>query len=364
MAGELFAVVMAGGGGTRLWPASRRQRPKQSLRLLGDRSLFQLAVDRLRPLLPLERILVVTGADQVELLRRQAPELPEQCFVVEPEPRGTAAVAGLASLIVERRLPGAVMACVTADHAIADPESFREALVAAHALALEGDLVTLGITPAYPATGYGYVERGEVRGVFNGVQAYRVKAFKEKPTSELAKAYVSDGKHFWNSGMFVWRGDCLRKEIARQMPDLEAGLLQVEATLGAPGNAEAFAQAWAKLPRQTIDYGIMEHAERVSVIPADDLGWTDIGSWDRLLEVLPSDKDGNLALGEGTPLLVDSHGTLVYGEEARRLIVTLGVQDLIVVDTGDALLVCPRDRAEEIRSIVERLRSEGRGEHT
>ena len=364
MTGELFAVVMAGGGGTRLWPASRRQKPKQSLRLLGDRSLFQLAVDRLRPLVPPERILIVTGADQAELLRQQVPDLPAECFVIEPEPRGTAAVAGLAGLVVERRLPGAVMACVTADHVIAHPERFRDALVAAHALALEGDLVTLGIPPTCPATGYGYIERGEERGAFHGFRSYRVKAFKEKPTAELAKGYVADGRHLWNSGMFVWRGDALRKEIARQMPDLEAGLTRLAAALGAPGDAEAFARAWAKLPRQTIDYGIMEHAHRVAVIPADDLGWYDIGTWDRLLEVLPTDKDGNLALGAGSPLLVDSRGTLVYGEEARRLVVTLGVDDLIVVDTGDALLVCPRERAEEIRLIVERLRSEGRGEYT
>jgi mannose-1-phosphate guanylyltransferase len=364
MPGELFGVVMAGGGGTRLWPASRRQRPKQSLRLLGDRSLFQQAVDRLKPLLPPEQILIITGKDQVGLLRSQVPDLPADCFVVEPAPRGTAAVAGLASLVVERRLPGAVMACVTADHVIAHPERFRDALVASRALALEGDLVTLGITPSYPATGYGYIERGEARGVFDGIQAYRVKAFKEKPTSEVAKVYVADGKHLWNSGMFVWRGDCLRKEIARQMPDLDAVLKEVDAILGVSSDPEALERAWAKLPRQTIDYGIMEHADRVSVIVADDLGWCDIGSWDRLLEVLPSDKDGNLALGAGTPLLIDSHGTLVYGEEARHLVVTLGVQDLVIVDTGDALLVCPRGRAEEIRSIVERLLSEGRGEYT
>jgi mannose-1-phosphate guanylyltransferase len=256
------------------------------------------------------------------------------------------------------------MACVTADHVIAHPERFRETLVASRTLAQEGDLVTLGITPSYPATGYGYIERGEARGVFNGIEAFRVKAFKEKPASEVAKAYVADGKHLWNSGMFVWRGDMLRKEIARQMPDLDAGLQQVDAILRASGDPAALERAWAKLPRQTIDYGIMEHAERVSVVPADDLGWCDIGSWDRLLEILPSDKDGNLALGAGTPLMIDSHGTLVYGEEARRLVVTLGVQDLVVVDAGDALLVCPRGRAEEIRSIVERLISEGRGEYT
>jgi mannose-1-phosphate guanylyltransferase len=363
MAGELFAVIMAGGGGTRLWPASRRQKPKQVLRLLGERSPFQMAVERLTPLLPPERILVFTGEDQEALLRQQAPELPASSFMIEPEPRGTAAVAGLAGVIIGQRLPGAVMACVTADHAIAQPDRFREMLRAAHALALEGDLVTLGITPTYAATGYGYIEQGEARGTFHGIQAYRVKAFREKPTAELAQAYLADRKHLWNSGMFVWRGDVLREEIARQMPDLEAGLHQLELLLSLPQDRNRFAEAWARLPKQTIDYGIMEHARRVSVLPADDLGWHDIGSWDRLWELLPADKDGNLALGVGSPLLVDSQGTLVYGEDAQRLIVALGVRDLIVVDAGDALLICPRDRAEDIRQIVERLRSEGRAEY-
>jgi mannose-1-phosphate guanylyltransferase len=363
MAGDLFVVIMAGGGGTRLWPASRRQKPKQSLRLLGDRSLFQLALDRVLPLVPADRILIVTGADQLSLLRSQAPDLRQDCFVAEPEPRGTAAVAGLASLIVERRSPGAVMACVTADHVITDPQRFRDVLVAAQSLALGGKLVTLGITPTYPATGYGYIERGEAQGAVNGMPAYQVKAFKEKPTLEVARAYVSDGRHLWNSGMFVWRVDCLRQEIDRQMPDLAAGLSELESMLGKAAETAAFARAWAKLPKQTIDYGIMEHAERVSVLPADELGWCDIGSWDRLLEVLPPDRDGNLALGSGTPLLIDSRGTLIYGQEAKRLIVTLGVRDLVVVDAGDAILVCPRDRAEEVRSIVERLSAAGLGEY-
>jgi mannose-1-phosphate guanylyltransferase len=364
MAGELYAVIMAGGGGTRLWPASRRLRPKQALRLVGERTLFQMAVDRLRGLLPTERILVVTGADQAGLLREQAPDLPDSSFVLEPTPRGTAAVAGLAGLIIEQRSPGAVMACLTADHSIAHPERLVAVLQAARSLAMEGDLVTLGISPTYAATGYGYIERGEPRGDFEGHPAFHVRAFKEKPAAETARAYVADGHHYWNSGMFVWRVDRLREEIARQMPAMEAGLYAVAACLKATVAPSAYADTWSALPAQTIDYGIMEHAAGVSVIPADDLGWCDIGSWDRLFEILALDQDGNLVLGAAKPLLIDTRGTLVFGEEAGRLVVTLGVEDLVVVDTGDVLLVCPRARAEEVRRVVDLLASGGRAEYT
>ena len=364
MAGELFAVIMAGGGGTRLWPASRRLRPKQSLRLVGERTLFQMAVDRLRGLLPAERILVVTGTDQAGLLREQAPDLPESSFVLEPAPRGTAAVAGLAGLIIQQRSPGAVMACLTADHSIAHPDRLLAALQAAHALALEGDLVTLGISPTYAATGYGYIERGEPRGMFAGYPAFRVRSFKEKPAAEIAQAYLTDGQHYWNSGMFVWRVDRLREEIASHMPALEAVLRAVASKLKATSDPAVYAGDWSALPAQTIDYGLMEHAAGVSVIPADDLGWCDIGGWDRLFEILSSDADGNLVLGAGKPLMIDTQGTLVYGDVAERLVVTLGVEDLVVVDSGDVLLVCSRARAEEVRRVVDLLASGGRAEYT
>lgn len=364
MAGKLFAVIMAGGGGTRLWPASRRLRPKQSLRLLGDRTLFQLAVDRVRSLLPVDQILVVTGVDQAALLRQQVPELPQASFVLEPEPRGTAAVAGLASLVVESRSPGAVMACLTADHAIARPERLTAALGAARVLALEGDLVTLGISPTYAATGYGYIERGDERGSYEGHRAYRVLSFKEKPSAEVARAYVLDGRHYWNSGMFVWRADRLREEIARQLPELEAGLLSIAEQVGRGAGPEELAALWTALPSQTIDYGVMEHARQVSVIPADDLGWCDIGSWDRLFEILPHDAAGNVVLGAGDPLMIDTHDSLVFGQEAGRLVVTLGVEGLLVIEAGDVLLVCPKSRAEDVRGIVERLASGGRVEYT
>jgi mannose-1-phosphate guanylyltransferase len=364
MPGDLFAVIMAGGGGTRLWPASRRLRPKQSLRLVGERTLFQLAVDRVRGMLPIERILVVTGADQVQLLHAQVPDLPESSFVLEPEPRGTAAVAGLASLVIESRSPGALMACLTADHSIAHPERLVAALRAGCALALEGELVTLGISPTYAATGYGYIERGEERGIYEGHRAYRVLSFKEKPAADVAREYVSDGRHYWNSGMFVWRADRVREEIARQLPALEAGLASIAAKVASGAGPDEYAAVWSTLPTQTIDYGVMEQATQVSVIPADDLGWCDIGSWDRLFETLAADASGNVVLGHSDPLMIDTRNTLVYGEEAGRLVVTLGVDDLLVIEAGDVLLVCPRSRAEDVRGVVERLVSGGQAEYT
>lgn len=364
MPGDLFAVIMAGGGGTRLWPASRRRRPKQSLRLVGERTLFQLAVDRVRGMLPIERILVVTGADQVELLQRQVPDLPESSFVLEPEPRGTAAVAGLASLVIESRSPGAVMACLTADHSIAHPERLVAALQAGCALALEGELVTLGISPTFPATGYGYIERGEEHGVYEGHQAYRVLSFKEKPAADVAREYLSGGRHYWNSGMFVWRADRVREEIARQLPALDAVLASIADKIASGAGPDAYAAAWSTLTTQTIDYGVMEHARQVSVIPADDLGWCDIGSWDRLFEILAADASGNVVMGPSDKLMIDTRNTLVYGDGDGRLVVTLGVDDMLVIEAGDVLLVCPRARAEDVRGVVEQLISGGLAEYT
>ncbi len=355
-----FAVIMAGGGGTRLWPVSRRGRPKQVLRLFGDRTMFQLAVDRLLPLLPPERIVVVAVEGQAEALKAQAPALPDGNYLLEPCPRGTASVVGLAAVHLRRRCPGAVMACLTADHYIADVEAFRHVLRAAFRLASEGDLVTLGIRPTYPATGFGYIHAGEPRGEFDGLPAYRVLTFKEKPGPEEAARYLASGQYSWNSGMFVWQVDAILREIRRLIPGLAAGLSEIEAALGRPDERQVLERVWPGLERQTVDYGIMERARNVSVIPADNLGWWDIGGWDRLLELRQLDSEGNLVLADRVRMLA-TKGTLIYQDPGvqNRLIATLGVEDLIVVDTGDALLVCGRESAEDIRRLVEMLDQDG-----
>lgn len=360
MSDDYYAVIMAGGGGTRLWPLSRRSRPKQALRLVGDRTLFQMAVDRLGPLFPSERIFVITVGEQAEELQAQAPQLPAANFILEPSQRGTASVIGLAAVLLSERHASPVMACLTADHFIGQAERFRTYLAAAYDLALEGDLVTLGITPTYPATGYGYIQRGEPRGIFGGSPAYRVKAFEEKPDAERAQAFVSSREYAWNSGMFVWRTGNILAEIDRQMPALAEGLRLIGRASEGADRRRATNDVWAGLKSQTIDFGIMEGARNVSMIAADDLGWWDIGSWARLFDVLPGDTSGNVVQAESA-VLRDTQRTLVYQVPggSPRLIATLGVEDLVIVDAGDALLVCRRERAEDVRRLVEWLASSG-----
>ena len=358
---DFTAVIMAGGGGTRLWPISRRRRPKQSLRLFGDQTLFQIAVDRLLPIMSPDRILVVTVAEQAELLQPQVPMVPASNFLLEPAPRGTASVIGLAAIVLRRQNPEFVMANLTADHYIANVDKFQELLLAAYEVACQGELVTLGITPRYPDTGYGYIHRGEALGTFCGYQAYRVEAFKEKPDLATAEAYVNSGEYVWNSGMFVWKASRILDEIERQMPDLFSGLMEIEAALGTPEEGRVLEEGWNELESETIDFGVMEGADQVAVIPADDLGWWDVGGWNRLFELMEPDEDGNLLVAPKT-FALDVHRTLIYQDpeiEGERLIAALGVDDLIVIDTGDVLLVCRRERAEELRRLVQELTNAG-----
>jgi len=349
---------MAGGGGTRLWPLSRQARPKQMLRLLDERSLFQTSVERLEGVFPPQRIFVVTVEDQARELQQQCPNIPLENYLLEPEPRGTASVVGLAAVALQQLDPQAVMAVLTSDHYIGNEEGFRHLLLAAHDVAQDGYLVTLGIKPVYPATAYGYIQRGDYLGEYRGLKAYRVVRFKEKPEEEQARQMLRDGNHSWNSGMFVWRVDRVMAEFATQMPDLYAGLREIARAWGTSQAREVLQRVWSRLRTETIDYGIMEAASNVAVIPADGLRWNDVGSWDSLFDVLPSDQNGNIVMG-GRHLAVDTRQSLVYVNQEHRLIVTIGVEDLVVVDTGDVLLVCRKDQAQKVRQVVKQLRESG-----
>ncbi|GAP14402.1 mannose-1-phosphate guanylyltransferase [Longilinea arvoryzae] len=355
---HFYAVIMAGGGGTRLWPLSRQNRPKQMLRLVSDRTLFQMATDRLQGLFPVDHIYVVTVADQATELQKQSPNIPAENYILEPMPRGTASVVGLAAVVLQKRDPEAVMAVLTADHYIENVAGFQQILSSAQELARKDFLVTLGIQPTFPATGYGYIQRGELLGHYGQHDAYRVLRFKEKPNEETARGLLQRGDHFWNSGMFIWRVDRIQEEFSRQMGELYQTLEQIAKSWGTAWQTETLKKLWPQIKPQTIDYGIMEHAQQVAVLPGADLGWSDVGSWDSLFDVLPGDPNGNIHIS-AMHLGIDTRDTLVCTEDPNRLVVTIGVKNLIIVDAGDALLVCPRDDAQKVRELVKLLDQNG-----
>jgi mannose-1-phosphate guanylyltransferase len=350
---------MAGGTGTRLWPLSRESRPKQVLQLIEDRSMFRIAVERLAPLFTPDRVLVVVGRNQVDLLRMQGTGIPDENFIVEPMGRGTAPAIALSAAHLQRRDHEAVMCVLTADHYIGDEAGFRRVLSTAAKVAERGHLVTLGITPDYAATGYGYVERGEVVQNVDGIVAYSVLAFREKPNQQVAERFVADGRHSWNSGMFVWRADRFLAELARTMPDFYAQLEEVNAVLGSAREGEVLSEVWPRVATQTVDYGVMERARNVAVIPVD-IGWSDVGSWASLLDTLQGDEHGSVVIH--AELLQDAcTNILVHGH--GRMVAAIGLDNLIIVDTEDVLFVCPKERAEEVKQLVERLKREGRTDY-
>jgi mannose-1-phosphate guanylyltransferase len=349
-----YAVIMAGGSGTRLWPLSRQHRPKQALKLIGQRTMFQHAVDRIASLFPPERILVVTRNEHAALLMEQMPELPAENFLLEPEGRGTAPVIGLAAIHLQHRDPNASMIVLTADHYITEAEEFRRALSAALQVAAAGQLVTLGIKPTSPSTGFGYIHHGENLGVNAGFPTFRVERFVEKPDQDTATALIASGESSWNSGMFIWRVDRILAEFERQMHDFYGQLIEVATTLQTPAYEATLKHVWPRVAKQTIDYGIMEQAQAVAVISVS-IGWTDVGSWGSLLTLLNADQDGNIVIGSHVGL--DTHNTFTFSD--KRLIATIGVQGLVIVDTDDALLVCSKDQEQAVRELVDTLQRDG-----
>lgn len=349
-----YAVIMAGGGGTRLWPVSRKNKPKQLLPLLGEETLLQSTVARLSSLFPPERILIVTVTDQVPEIRNQVPSIPDENYLIEPSPRGTASVVGLAATILHKRDPQASMAILPSDHHIRNIDLFDYLMRTAFDVAKSGYLVTLGITPTFPSTAYGYIQQGAPSQEKFNYPVYNVKKFIEKPDEKTAQQLIRTGDHSWNSGMFVWRTEQIMAEFARQMPDLYAVLTSI-AEAG-PSEREAVIQTvWKDLKVETIDYAIMEKAEKVAVLPASGLGWNDVGSWDSLFDVLLPDMNGNISIN-GQHLALETHNTLVFGSGKERLIVTIGIDDMVVVDMNDALLICKTDQSQAVKSVVTHLK--------
>lgn len=348
-----YVAILAGGSGTRLWPLSRSHRPKQLLKLLGDRSLVQATVDRVLPLVPAEQVLIVTEASHAADLREQLPELPSENILVEPARRGTAAAVGFAATVISHRDPDATMASLHSDAAVLDAPEFRRALTAAFEVArADAWLVTLGIKPSSPHTGMGYIQVGEPLGDFAGRPAHRAVRFVEKPDRATAERLITEG-YVWNPGMFIWRVAVILGYFERLLPEAHAVLREIGDAIGTPREKSVLLERYPSIPPETIDYGIMERADRIATIPAD-FGWSDVGSWGELLLIAPRDAQGNVVRGDH--LGIDTRRTLVYAED--RPVFTLGVEDLVIVSLPDAVFVCHRDRAEEVRRIVERLQAD------
>jgi mannose-1-phosphate guanylyltransferase len=356
----LYPVIMAGGSGTRFWPLSRKNRPKQFLPLAGEGPLIASTVGRLPPLARIERTYVVCGPNHAATVRRLVPKLPKANLLVEPCPRNTAPCVGLAALHVSRRDPKGVMAMLPADHHIARPDAFREALAAAAELARKGAIATIGIRPSRPEAGYGYLKlgarmpaSGQARGRHH---PYRVERFVEKPDVVTAARYLAEGNYLWNSGIFLFRADVILEEIRKAMPVLGEQLEVIGESLGTSGYLRTLRRVFPGAPSISIDYGVMEKSQRIAVVPAE-FGWSDVGSFAALSEVRETDDLGNVVEGEG--LVIDGRGDVVLAQR-RRPVAVIGVDDLVVVDSGDAILVVKKDRAQDVRKAVEELRRRGR----
>jgi mannose-1-phosphate guanylyltransferase len=351
----MYAVIMAGGRGTRFWPRSREKRPKQLLNIVGRRSMLQQTVRRIGNLVPRENILVVTGASHGQEVREQLAELPTENIILEPVGRNTSACIGLAALLVQQRDPSGVMVVLPADHLIRDTDLFLDAVGAALEMARrEPMLITMGIRPSAPETGYGYIETGEPAATTKKYTCYRVKSFHEKPDRELAQHYVGMGNFYWNSGMFVWQAKVILEAIKQHLPGLHADLEKLRPSVGTGQFSANIAWIYPDLESISIDYGVMEKANNVLMIPAD-FGWNDLGTWATMATIWPRDDQQNAF--QGGILALDSHRNVVHSEQ--RFCLLLGVDDLIVVDTEDALLICPISRAQDVGKALDVMAQRG-----
>ena len=346
---KLWAIIMAGGSGERLWPLSRKSHPKQTLRLGNKRSLLQETADRLKGVVPAGRTVVVTTANQAEIVRRQLPSVRWQHFLVEPASRNTAAAIGLGTVTILREDPDPVIVVVPADHVIRPAEKFHRTIRRAAQIAVDREgLVCLGIKPTYPATGFGYIEP---MGELIPPGAHRVRRFLEKPELKVAKRLIRRPRIVWNGGIFCWRGRVIMGAIHQWLPGLYNGLEQIRKGLGTPVGNVRLKELYRKLPGISIDVGVLERSRHVWVVPTD-FSWDDVGSWNSLGFLHAGNPDRNVVLG--SHIGVDTQGSIIVGDP-KHMIATVGVRDLIVVQTPDATLVCHKTQAQAVRKVVSEL---------
>lgn len=353
---NIYAILMAGGVGTRFWPRSRAGSPKQVLNIVGETTMIQETHRRLDGLVKDDKVKIVTNAVQKELIHQQLPKLTEQGFVIEPFGRNTAPCIGLAAIHVAAHDPEGVMVVLPADHVITKVDEFKSVLRLAVKFASDNDaLVTMGITPDEPATGYGYIQGGKAVHKGKTHQVMKVRTFAEKPNLETATRFLQSGDFFWNSGMFVWKADAILEEFRRYLPEMHELLMEVREALDTPRYDKALKSAYERMQNISIDVGVMQKSERVFVIPAD-MGWSDVGSWETVYEISRKNRSANA--GQFRELInVDAKGCYAYSPD--KVVALVGVQDLVVVDTGDALLVCHKSAAQEVKQVVDELKKKG-----
>ncbi|HYE72942.1 MAG TPA: mannose-1-phosphate guanylyltransferase [Blastocatellia bacterium] len=356
----MFAVIMAGGSGTRFWPASRERLPKQFLKITSDRTIFQETLDRVRHFASDLNIYAVVGRLHAELTRAALGDTGAQALI-EPVPRNTAAAIGLAAIHIKQHSADEPFAVLPSDHFVANPIDFAATVKAAGEAARTGAIVTIGITPTRPETGYGYIEVGAQAGTAENREYFNVNRFVEKPNQATALEYLSSGRYLWNSGIFIFTAATILSEIEKLMPKLYAGLQEIESSIGTDDYAATVERVFPQLESISIDYGIMEKTARPICVFKGDFGWSDVGSWDALYELRTEDRDkkGNLPLGDVRA--IDAQNNLVYSN-TDRVVTLLGVEGLMVIDTKDALLVARQDRAQEVKKFAEILKSEGRND--
>ncbi len=357
----MYIVLMAGGSGTRFWPQSRANNPKQMLRLVGERSMLQMTYDRVKDLAPADKILVITNADLAEKVVQQLPDIPERNIIAEPFGRNTAPCIGLAAAIIQKRTTeDEPMVVLPADHLIKDMKHFHNTIKIATEYATTGNcLITIGITPTYPETGYGYIQRGEKLATKSGKDIYKVKTFAEKPNLETAQRFLKSGDFLWNSGMFIWSTDLILREFALLQPDMYEGFETIKKAVDTEAFDSVVQDVYAKIKSISVDYAIMEAAENVCVLESD-FSWNDVGSWEAVYNISKKDKHGN-AVNVDENCLIDANNNYFFVKD--KLVAAVGVDNLVVVETDDALLICRKDQSQRVKEIVENLKRKKKYEY-
>ncbi|MBI5119128.1 mannose-1-phosphate guanylyltransferase [Candidatus Poribacteria bacterium] len=351
----MYAVIMAGGSGTRLWPRSRKQKPKQLLDIVSNKTMIQETVERLEPLVDGYHTIVVVGDIHFKEIDQQLALVPTENIIIEPEGKNTAPCIGLAAVHIRAREKDAVMVVLPSDHLVRNDGRFRKTISAAAEVAKRANcLVTIGIEPSVPETGYGYIQVGEKVEEVDGEDVYKTVAFTEKPVLAMAKKFLKSGDYLWNSGMFVWTVDAILEEIKFLLPDLYEGLTKIEAAIGKKNEKKVIEEVYRSLQPESIDYGILEKAKNVHLLKGN-FGWNDIGSWAAMEQFWPKDKDGNFLDAE--VVSIESTGNIIHS--TKKLVAVIGLKNIVIIETDDALLVCPKERAPEVRRVVEELKKRG-----